>query len=61
MSVSLSVCLGCGHRDWRISSVELTLAIWSHKLAGLIIARWPLKVGFTVGIDVAPRGRLGRL
>lgn len=32
--------------------VPLTLAIWSHKLDGLIIARWPLKVGFTVGIDV---------
>lgn len=34
--------------------VPLTLAIWSHKLDGLIIARWPLKQGFTVGIDVPP-------
>lgn len=39
--------------------MELTLAIWSHKLAGLIIARWPLKVGFTVGIDVAPQADSG--
>lgn len=34
--------------------MPLTLAIWSHKLDGLIIAHWPLKVGFTVGIDFPP-------